>query len=346
MLRLAYFAVVVVVLAAACNQEPTPPPTGYIPGTGGTGGTDPTQVGNGGQSGSGGSAGSPVGGGSWTFDPSKVYVSGDVTYGDFTNSYYNPAIGYWESPDVAATGFSRFLRRGGMLTPDGDLLYVQTMASGPDTLRRFVCDFCPWNSSTDPDSYVDEPVDNDPIISTCSLLNRIIVGITGEVLKHCGAAGVGGIWYDDSDQEIEFLQGQGGLLSFGYNNKLLTPTRIWDLSDGSNVPLTGDFPVSTSFTGRVAGPNSFWMVVEDERWTIDGLSGVGTLDGEYPPLPSGLRGGDNGKLDGEGNFFQLVEDADSKNFLVRRQLGGTSEVLLEDASGVLGELTGWLITGP
>ncbi|MFW2388977.1 MAG: hypothetical protein ACN4G0_11610 [Polyangiales bacterium] len=340
----------------ACDDSTVPHYSASGPGVGSGGGSGltPDPTGGGGQAGDGGSAGTP---GPWSFKADDVYVWGFVTEANY------PALGFWETPNIAATAFSRFNRRGGMLSPEGDLLYSQQHASGPDTLRRFVCDDCAWTADMDYESYPNNGADedaikNDPVISTpCFNLYRIVVGITGEILKNCGRLDGAFQWYDGSDQLLEFLQGHNGpVMSLGYDNKLLTSIEIFDISDGSSVPLTGDFPtISRGFTARVAGPDSFWMAIEDERWTIDANSGVGTLDGEFPPLPDGLsqittNGAlvRHGKLDGEGNLFQLVRDADFKNFLVRRTLGGTSEVLLEDGSGVLIYLReyDWLVTGP
>jgi len=285
-------------------------------------------------------------------DPDAVYF-----FGKWNSNCAYEAVAPVLAPSKAVAGFDCNVDvvSGHIRPTDGRLLYITATTTG-DQIFAFHCDGCqhPQRGSM----YTLNPQANDDVIPMpgCSMgptPTHVLVSPEGQIIHGCDYR-----WFDDQGRQIY----DRNIHAFGHAGRALTDSGVLDLVDLSITPFVGlpaTFPtMSPLLTARVtadgyltalgsADPNTA------ELWHI-AASGAASLVGTYPPLPAGETIAQSyyvdAKLDASARLYQSALNytgPSSRSTIVRRSVGGTSEVVYDEANMPLLEL--WergLFTGP
>ncbi|KYG05079.1 hypothetical protein BE21_42995 [Sorangium cellulosum] len=357
-------------LLAACTANGEPPAEAGSGGDvstagGGDGATAGAAGGAGGDGGGGEGGGDGEGGAGPECDGAPVTLTGDVldpgqVYLDGTleeGACYMSAVAHWSTPSSAVVGFPcHFDGRNAQIRPtDGRLIYLD---SEDDVLLEFRCEGCPYDGG----EYPLGPRANDPVLPTppCEedilAYTHFLISPEGAVLHRCRVDAP--TWYDPSGNEV-YADPDSPLLHLGHGGLALTERSVVDLATSASTPIVG-LPERKVHTVRAKAPDRFLVVIDEEAdrppeesrqelWEVDG-TGTATRLGAFPPLPAGVLSvyAIGAKLDACGGLLQIGEaDDDSSDVIVRREIGGASEVVYTEATEPLVRMHGAsLITGP
>lgn len=278
-------------------------------------------------------------------DPAEVYLVGTLSEG----SCGRDALAHPSRPDVAVVGFDCYFdSRSARITDARVLVYENTFE---DVVREFECDGCPaW---TPPDPYPAVPLANDPIVRTrpCIRVQTFLVSPGSELLYRCEDFA----WYRDEstpvalpDRTYPVRYGRAGsvLLDAGYRT-----LEVFDLGAGTGIRVTT--PDCERRAVRALEPSGFGIVFSCgssdaswlELWTV-GDDGDLALVGRYPPPPGGYRDGAEA-LAADGALLHITRGPDFDDAVVRRTIGGVSEVVYSESTlpPVRLHISG-LVTGP
>jgi len=283
-------------------------------------------------------------GGALTTDvlvPSEVYL-----VGAFQGECISQLVAHWSDANSAVSGFAcdMFDRTPSIRPTDGRLLYTSVTHA---QLREFHCDVCPIASLAE---YPASPTDNDTILpTTCEAGGpgalAVLIAPDGSYRHQC----FGSTWYDEDGDPI--YEGEyGGLRHLGEGGLALTTTHVIELGGASASPIVG-LRVGNPLTIRSDPAGGFFLVMRTrggpELWHV-GSDGVATARGTYPAPPKGFDTNQNeSALDGCGNLFQLGRASETfEHVVLRRVLGGATEVVYNEADDPLLEVPTVLLTGP
>ncbi|WP_437751607.1 hypothetical protein [Sorangium sp. So ce1389] len=344
------------------TSSPTASGTGGGGGRGADGGGGSGAGGDGGAGGGGGEGGgepacdrSPLAVAGDVFDPGEVYVMGTLE----ESSCYRYAVAHWSRPDSAAVGFTCDATTwSAQIRPtDGHFLYVDA-ALDDDRLREFRCDGCPYDGG----DYPIAPHDNDTVLPTPACerdilgTTQFLVSATGAVLHRCNVAAA--TWYDETGKVV-YADPDSPLLHVGHGDLALTRRSVVDLATSASTPIVG-LPDRQIRTVRAKAPDKFLLVIDvepdappedgrQELWEVDG-AGNATQLGAFPPIPADLLYvfATSSKLDACGGLVQIGHAAElAIDVIVRREIGGTSEVVYTETTDPRVKLHGSsLVTGP
>jgi hypothetical protein len=281
-------------------------------------------------------------------DPKEVYLVGTLVVG---SSGFD-ALAHWSTPSSYNAGFDGYFYGGSAtINPvSGRLMYTNVFEY---RLREYHRDGGEdWLPGA---PYPRDVLANDPITATppcvvddssgAAILSGFLVASDGSIYHRC--YGGTAVWYDASG--VAVFSGADLLLA-GSNQLALTATSIVDLPSGSTTPVTG-LPSGSAITRR-ATATGFWVVLGSstansaELWLID-VAGAATLAGAYPDLPVGIGQAGAGRLDGSGRLFQFARTADYDDVIVRRIVGGDSEIVYDERDKPAVKIhISYLVTGP
>jgi hypothetical protein len=276
--------------------------------------------------------------------PEEVYIAGTLSEG----ACYLDALAHWSTPNDAVAGFDCYFdERGAKIRPtDGRLLYSNTFEG---LLREFHCDTCPIDSTSE---YPDNPLGNDFVLATpaCdpdeSTSLGHLVSPDGAIAYRCN--GFLDTWYDERGAVV--YDGAEPLLHLGHDGLALTTNSVLSLSTGAVVPIVG-LPAGNPVTIRADSEDGFRVVMTTEQpelWHVS-ATGAATSLGIYPPIPAGYSPyGFIAALDGCGVLFQQGSGLEVfEDVILRRELGGTTDVVYTEATNPLVKLhISALVTGP
>jgi len=268
-----------------------------------------------------------------SFYPTEVYLFGTLSEG----ACYMDAIAHWSAPDEPLVGFDCYADgQTAVIRPsDGRLLYTNTFEY---LIREFHCDGCPdWHAG---DGYPGQVLDNDTALPSApcgggNYVQQFLVAPNGDVLHRCALEET---WHDRNGNLA--YDGSEHLLHLGADHGALTATSVVNLASKTSLPLQGLVDAGPGFLAvRALSPSGFWVVLsgesadEAELWHI-ASSGAATLVGLYPPLPPFHQASaSSSRLDGQGRLFQFgTDDVASRDLILRRTIGGQSEVVYSEAS--------------
>jgi hypothetical protein len=322
-------------------------------GSGGDPG-DATAVSSG-QGGSSGGGGSPPDPPEITdvFDPAEVYLVGSLIEGECDFG----AIAHWSTPNVAVTGLDcDFDGATAQVRPtDGRIVYKRLFEFA---VRSLTCDACPYEGE-----YPTNPSDNDPTssLAPCEAPGEgapgFVVSPEGDVFHTCGLSGP---WYDEGGNLASFGDPDAwGFKALGFGGLTFTINGLEEWRTGAEViswPPETDYGTVIAIRA-VPPPSAFLLATQSdwedhpddaELWTIDLVVGP-TRIGAYPPLPAEVEHVQHwtSAIDGGGVLFQLAYASDQRDVIVRREVGGTSEIVYDEADDPLVKAhASFLVTGP
>ncbi len=282
------------------------------------------------------------------FDPGEVYLVGYLP-----DTEGSKVLAHWSTPGAMVAGLpptvnELFLQ---IRPRDGRLIFGD---SPNPSLHQFRCDICPFAAT---DAFPVALIDNDPLVPhpPCdgAAVHALIAPDSTLVLA-CGQED----WdYYDQEGVLLYTAAPGGrILSLGNDGLALTRDKLLDLGAGSEAELQLK-PGSTVVTVRARTEGGFLVVVGPDSSTQEQFDpelhllqpdGTATAVGSFPPLPEGLPDTSSGgaKLDGRGDLIQVVGVSGPHARIIRRRLGGVSEVVtvIEDELG--NPIHGYELRGP
>ena len=334
----------------ACSSDPTASAdAGATGGTGGNGGMS-------GASGGGGAAGAIDAGDascpstvtdasppcknaltSDIFDPGEVYLSGGL-------------LAHVRCPNIGVRGSDCTAEANSYIRPtDGRLLYRCQHEPGP---RELHMDGCLYVAGAANDQPRPEPSENDPLLlGACpggTSPAKFLVSPEGFFMLNCAD----NTWRDIGGAHV-YLEPGDPLLHIGYGNLALTTTRVIDLATGAGLLYAR--PAGIIYAIRAVPPDKFWIAL---RLNADASQALLEVDrggavrqlGTFPTPPSGIVVGSTGRLDKSGALYQITArrtDTMVEDIIIRRDIGGTFEVVYEESSDPLVRVDGsQLVTGP
>jgi hypothetical protein len=303
------------------------------------------------------------------FNPNDVYFFAQIPIAATAAPVAPLAITHWSDFDAGCVGFPSGFAGGPSLirTTDGRMLYLDDER----VLREFHSDSCVTFSSA---TVIPRNVlDNDTIIPTPGCVsedggpNPVVnfeISPEGDLYFACFDSR--GLWWYDANgaqvyKDTDFTLKRVGHGKLAYTNGVVTPTgyatpTLVNLATGNVTDVRIPAYIAASLLAvRAADNGGFWLAIEPplsshaaELWQITADGGA-TNFGRYPAKPMGPTSfiDNHGYLDGCNRLVQAGTSIQPDvGYYVRRTMGGTSDILLNDSQEQVLTMSGYLLSGP